>query len=80
MTRSLRLLNTLDVSFPKDRNEVTTLIVETGKTSSADLADAGARQVFSSVFASTLHIISTIFYALLVPVITVLNLPCRSRT
>jgi predicted PurR-regulated permease PerM len=64
-----RLLDTLDISFPKDWNEVTTLVVERGKQALPKLADAAAT-IVSSVFASTMHMISVLFYVLLVPVIT----------
>jgi predicted PurR-regulated permease PerM len=64
-----RLLDTLNINFPKDWNEVTALAVEKGKQALPTLADT-AREVFSSLFASTVRILSTLFYVLLIPVIT----------
>jgi predicted PurR-regulated permease PerM len=63
------VLEKLNISVPQDWGEVQNLVIERGKQALPTLADT-AREVLSSLFASTVHIISTMFYALLVPVIT----------
>ncbi|HMK36631.1 MAG TPA: AI-2E family transporter [Desulfomonilaceae bacterium] len=65
----LHKLEMLNLSIPKDWDELTAFAVERVKQVLPDLADT-ATKIVSSVFASTLQVISILFYALLIPVLT----------
>jgi predicted PurR-regulated permease PerM len=58
----------LNLEIPQDWNEVTGLVVEHVKRVLPGLADSTAR-VVTSLFKSTLELLSTAFYGLMVPVI-----------
>ncbi len=65
---ALRLLERLQITVPQDWSEITPFIIEKIKQWLPKAADLGAR-VVSSIFASTLRILSAILHVLLVPVI-----------
>ena len=65
----MRLAEKFGVSIPQDWDQVTSLIVERGRQFLPRIADISVRAFFS-IFESTLHILSTLLYILLVPIIT----------
>ena len=58
----------LNLDLPQDWEQVTNLVLERGRKILPGLANVSTR-VVSSLFKSTMHIISAFFYALMVPVI-----------
>jgi predicted PurR-regulated permease PerM len=58
----------LNLEIPKDWQELTQMLVEPVRKVLPGVADFTAR-LFATLFKSTLHIISSLFYALMVPVI-----------
>ena len=65
----MRLAEKFGVGIPQDWDQVTSLIVERGRQFLPRIADISVRAFFS-IFESTLHILSTLLYILLVPIIT----------
>lgn len=65
----MQLAEKFDVGIPQDWDQVTTLLIERGRQFLPRIADMSV-QAFSSIFKSTLHILSTLVHILLVPIIT----------
>jgi len=63
------LAEKLNVQLPQDWDQISGILIEKGRQIIPKLADPVAK-IFSSLFKSTVHIISAVFYILLVPVIT----------
>jgi predicted PurR-regulated permease PerM len=64
----LQAADKLNLEVPHDWEQVTNLVIERGRQILPELADYSTRFV-SSLFKSTLNLISTLFYMLLIPVI-----------
>jgi predicted PurR-regulated permease PerM len=65
----MKVAEKLNITIPQDWDQVTGLIVERGRQYLPRIADISV-QAFSSIFKSTLHILSALLHILLVPIIT----------
>ncbi len=65
----LTILERFNIETPQQWDEIGTLVLEKGKALLPDVADPLAR-IVNSVFTSTLFVLSSLFYVLLIPVLT----------